>query len=343
MIDLYVVESPLQALSAAEAKALNGDNVESVIFVKYGLDTRHVHNDHLERSVIFGMWNKIVPLRFSKYTGLKYHFSLIFFLLALKKKYCGRVRNLYIGEFRSDWMLYLRCVVDPIRSYLLDDGAATLTVQERYLSKRILWPCERSASVFKKIVKRCLYSVVYDERVAQKLIHLFTSFDVPAAPEQEVLKHSFEFARRNIRIIEDRPEVYYFGAKYSEAGIMTERAEIDFLSGVFCYYKKMGFIVVYIPHRDDSFSKVSKIEKMFGVTIKRLGCAAEVYFSVCGYMPLRIAAAYSSVLNSLRFFRGCEACDSFVIPSSMLESPFREAVGDVYDYYRNIGINVIRL
>lgn len=341
MIDLYVVESPLQALSAAEAKALNGDQVESVIFVKSGLDARQVHNGHLERSISFGEWENVVWLGFSKYTKLKYHLSLIRLLLTIKKRYRGRVRNLYLGEFRSDWMLYLRCVIDPAKTFLLDDGAATLTVQERYLSKNILWPEALSGRFLRDAIKRFLYKWMHDDRVARNMIHLFTSFDIPPAPGQEVLKHSFEFARKNIHVVESKPEVYYFGAKYSEAGIMTVRSEIEFLSMVFDYYKNLGLVVVYVPHRDDSIAKVDLISKKFDVDVRSLDCSAEIYFSLSGYIPFRVAAAYSSVLNNLRFFRGSEGCDSFVIPAPMIERKYRGNISNIYSYYRKVGINIV--
>ena len=81
MIDLYVVESPLQALSAAEAKALSSDEVDSLIFVKYGVCSRKVNNTHLEQAVSFGKWGEVVPLGLSKYKGFKYHIYLILFLI----------------------------------------------------------------------------------------------------------------------------------------------------------------------------------------------------------------------------------------------------------------------
>ncbi|MBF5052775.1 UDP-glucose:glucosyl LPS a 1,2-glucosyltransferase [Alcanivorax venustensis ISO4] len=175
------------------------------------------------------------------------------------------------------------------------------------------------------------------------MIHLFTAFDLQPMPGQILKRHSFEFARRNIKESKVVNEVYYFGAKYSEAGIMTLYDEMNFLEKIFDYYEGANLQVVYVPHRDDSCFKLKIISERFGVSIKRLGCAAELYFSISDYRPSRISAAYSSVLNNLRHFWGGEACDSFVIPESMLNDDYKHAIRDVYSYYQSVGINLIQV
>lgn len=341
MIDLYVVESPLQALSAAEARFASDKKYDAVIIIKKAGVEREVCNGHMWKVVWFGQWDQIKWLNLSEYRGLRHHLSLILFLIKLKRDYRFKVRHLYIGEFRTEWMHYLRCVINPVKTYLLDDGAATLTVQNQCLSQRIYWPDVPTRSYLKKALKRLLYSYIYDQKVARKPISIFTSFDLKPAPGQEIVKHSFELARsvqKNYQVI---PEVYYFGSKYSEAGVMTLDDEIAFLEKMVQYYISKKLSVIYVPHRDDSDVKMKLISGALDMRIKELGCSAELYFSTSNYRPFRVASAYSSVLNNLRLFFGEECCDSFIIPDFMIRPNNIKNIKDVYLYYRRIGLNVV--
>ena len=343
MIDLYVVESPLQALSAAEAKVENGKDVDSVILVRKAGEKRLISDDQIAKAVSFGNWDKVVWFDFSEYSGLSYHLVAIWYLIKLKRAYHGRVRKLYIGEFRSEWMLYLRCAISPLTTYLLDDGAATVTIQNRYLSRGVYWFNGAKESAFKSIVKRLLYLPVYNRQVARSPINLFTAFELSPAPDQEIVRHSFGLIRNSSESFVRCHEVFYFGAKYSEAGIMALEDEMKFLKEVSIYYQKKGLRMVYVPHRDDSCTKISIISDVLGLSIKKMDCPAELYFAMTGHRPYRVSAAYSSVLNNLRFLFGCEVCDSFIIPGSMINGKFSSNISAVYKYYRDIGLNVIDL
>ncbi len=92
------------------------------------------------------------------------HFENKFFLDDISKKYKGRVASLYIGEFRSSFMHMVRAAIKPENVFLLDDGAVSIKVINKYISQGHYYPYDSfyPKGLVKKAVFNTKQSLVND-------------------------------------------------------------------------------------------------------------------------------------------------------------------------------------
>ena len=151
MVDnLFIVESPLQALIAVELSLQFSGQNNGIIYRLMGKG-RERNDDQICKVIERGNWGFSRLLPFSTSGGLAYHLSVRKVVLSLHKEFAGSVRNVFFGEFRSQWTHFFRLALSPEKRVLMDDGAATLTVKKQYIDKRIFTIKNfRSAEVFQK-------------------------------------------------------------------------------------------------------------------------------------------------------------------------------------------------
>lgn len=343
MIDnLFIVESPLQALVAVELSLQFSDQKNGIIYRLSGKG-RERNDNQILKVIERGHWLFSRQATFSTSGGLAYHLSVRSFTLNLKKEFYGSVRNCFIGEFRSQWMHLARLSIAPEKYVLMDDGAATLTAKRQYIDKGIYHPVNifSSASTLKNLVKNILYFGLFDK--AQEEVPLV--FASAFLKKESEFKVDFSYLKEQVvkkSVQQDMPgKAYFFGSKYSEAGIISRDYELKFLASVVNHYKEKGLDLVYCAHRDESAGKLKQIENLGDVDILLPDLPAEIFVLEQHNAVYEIGAAYSSILNNLNIIFPEKSFSSFRLDPCEIRYENRDSINHCYDHIKEKKIPVI--
>jgi hypothetical protein len=351
-VNIFVAESPLQVINCTEA-AFCAKDKKNILIIKLEDFEENVENN-LQIKIVIQLfsWDSIIEYpSFSEKKRIERWMSEIRFIKKIKEIY-PNVNKLFIGEFRAIWMQSIRSITKPKETYLVDDGAITLTIQDLFLSKRDYSPSyfkllqgSNFLNKVKLFIKTIFFWQVLFPRMNSKPIHLFTSFKIIPANGQKVIKNKFshlkEISSKLININKD--EVFYFGSKYSEAGILSLEEELEFLSRVINFFKNKKIKFTYVTHRSDSEKKITLLSSENNVIATRLGVPAELYFLTANNRPAFIAGAYTTSLNNLPYLCSFDKVYVFILPFHLIPSRLK---GEIFRSYKNLiaqGVEVVDL
>lgn len=356
--NLILVESPFQALCALEVSLRYPDNENIIIYIISKTKGREKNNEQIKDILNYCQDCNIKEIPISS-NRLKAHIDYIKLLKYLNRKYSNSVEKLFIGEFRSRWMNQARIAVIPKNTYLIDDGAASTIAINKYIKKGLF--VYDNFFYKKKYTNKFILNIIYGkyERKLSALknepINVFSSFlnkeDIGYLcinkTKINLEKNDFNKVKKffSISINKDKKnnEIYFYGSKYSEAGIISQEYELSILEKIKAYYDNKGMIVRYFPHRADSQEKIMKLKKTFQGMVMEDPELAELYLLKSKYIPIEIAAIYSSILQSLNdlFPEIKKTC--FRLENEKINPNLIENINNLYDHYKKIGINVINL
>lgn len=266
-------------------------------------------------------------------------FSYYSLALSLKKKYKQYDLCLFIGEFRSSWMQLSATLTNPNNKYLLDDGDITISVQKKYLTNNKNHPFVFDGTI-KSFAKSILYLPVLLQKKSKEKLRLFTAFNLTPIGNQVIEKNNYSFTINKYSSNKIKTNlVYYFGSKYSEAKLIGQEIEIDFLRKVFSCYVLEN--VRYIPHRDDSVEKLNAIRKL-GATILEIDLPAEIYLLRSEIEPLVICGACTTVLSNAKKITPEIKIQSFLLPLHHIKDVnLREDIERSYENLAELKVDVI--
>mgnify|MGYP003645636363 CR=1 FL=1 len=338
-LDIFVVSSPYQALSALQAR-VHFESKNSVLIV--GLPSEYQSRSFREimKVVELSGWDRILyvyPEAKNKLVGVFKRWMILRKLEFLTKVNC---RNFFMGDFRVQWIHYFKNLVNPKKSYLLDDGSASITVYKNFFSKGIFYP-EKNGKI-KKFLERLMYFPFFDKKKQENKISMFTSYSFEDECGVGIVNADFSKLKGHFKNYDrfiDKSQVWFFGSPYSEKRIMKEGCEIAFINSCLSWLKRKKYRVVYVPHRFESKKKLEKISKLSGVEIRKLDIPAEAYFLLSRSTPGSIAAVYSSILETLPKIQVMDNIFSFKLPNSYQN----EDIKNVYSYYQENGVKIIDL
>ena len=282
MYNLFYVESPLQMLSAISA-VNKFDQYKAILIVDVSHDDRVNNNEQLLKC-IGNEWHQVYIkkprkgwAKTLKGMGLiKDIINLCYFSL----KYRREIDRYFIGEYRSIDMAILNCFIMPKETILLDDGTFTITAQNHHITNKI--PPYINGTKY-KLFKPLLKNLATP--------NLYSFFDLESSLQKGQINY-FELPRQKKMMI-NKGEIFFFGAKFSESKFMSMSDEIGVLSKIVKLFT--GYEIFYVPHRDEKKSKINKISDL-GFRIKSLGKPAEIYFDETAEMPEIVLSYYSTVL-----------------------------------------------
>lgn len=323
MFDFFCVQSPLQ-LSSAISAAKKFNDREKVLLVclsggdRLNNDSQMMslidHNDWMD--VIFHKKKNVIVKDFFQYVRL----------MALKKRYAGKIGRFFFGEYRDFNMALIGAVLQPQEKILLDDGAFTITAQNHFIKNNI-FPFEKKV---KKLKYRRFSSLLKNE----KHPNLYSFFDLALVDKQVNYYESGSF-KKDVSI--NNNEIYFFGSKFSERNYMGMETELDILYKTFKKYSSCK--IYYIPHRDESQKKIRLIKKI-GYEIKELGVGAECFFDRTHVMPHMVISYFSTVLYSCFIRFNNVSILSLDVRGELLSDYWRKSAETIYHYYDEIGIEV---
>lgn len=348
-INVFAVSTPLQVLGCVEATT-HWHDAKNLLIVSPPLDANDQERAQLRATVARGHWDAVA---FYQWNGMSLWFHHVWKATVLR--YCesllgGRVRRLFIGDVRGEWVHLLRGALRPDRTYVVDDGAATILIQDEYFSQGIAWPPEYHLSAQNGAVvsaaKRVLYGRYERFGLAASIPSLFTSFPVEPidGSGQEVVRHTFATLRGTLSARPATPGVgVHFGSKYSECGVMTLDDERVYLRQVGDYYSRRQLRLEYVAHRAEAPEKLSWLESALGCTVVRPDTPAEMYLGTRAGVPSLVSGGYTSALVTTQAIYSPSEVVAFRIPEDAIAQPMRIRVKCVYDRYADSGIDVVFL
>ncbi|MEZ8985211.1 hypothetical protein OAI_11470 [Vibrio cyclitrophicus FF160] len=319
-VDVFFVQSPLQLISAQEARDFFPQN-KSIIFL-------HVQN---KKDKTFKQMEKCLDEHWGRVYWTKNsskYLNPILFLVFITKiflKYRNRTKRLFYGEFRNYNYAIYESIIRPKESILLDDGAVTVPVQINYIF--------RGRTIFKS---EGLKGRVFNSTLSKKRRpNLFSFFDL----DEFLLPDQINYReKKNKRTIETKDEIYFLGSKMSESGNMSLDDELALLKNVIRLFGHKK--VHYLPHRGESKDKISKVECL-GFFINNLNEPIESFYLKSKLMPYKIISYYSTALYTcyLNFGHQIELVALDVRMKLSTNVPI-DNVDAVYEYYERLGIDV---
>lgn len=341
MIDnLFVVESPLQALVALELNLKLKGQRNGIVY-RVGSTDRYKNNDQIEKVINHGNWDFIKRVSFNSHFSLVNHCKIKSTMNYLKCKRLREVKQLFIGEFRSQWMHLVKAAINPSRLILMDDGAATVVVKREFIDKGVFYPSTlwQSNSFFKGFLKRIIYGRLIDSENLNLPVCLASSF----FKSESLYPVDFSEVRKAFKNESDKSykgAVLYFGSKYSEEKIISREYEINFISSVNNFYKERSKQLIYCSHRDDSKEKIALISQGLGIEVITPDMPSEVFFINAFESVTEVSAAYSSVLNNVSVLFPNVYLRAFKLNFDKVSSKHRVNIDGIYKNYEDKGIKV---
>ncbi len=342
MINLYIVESPLQALCALEI-SLNKKNEKHSIVAKISNGDRVRNDNQILEIISKGSWYSYETIKYRFYNNaLINNAESKFFLLKIEREFKNKVSSLYIGEFRSPFMHMVRVAVKSRKVFLLDDGAVTVKVISNYINKEYYYPydCFYPKNKFKKVAFKLIYGKYIDFEIMNEHIKVLTAFsDNEEFQSEKLLFNNIKSLFKKEQSI-DTCLVYYYGSKYSEAGIINLDYELRFLKNIKNFYDIKNKTVIYFAHRDESEEKLDYISKHLNFEVIVPNTMAELYLLESKVLPSEISGAYTSILNNAKVIFPEIFLRSFKLRSKEIGEKWRKDIELIYEYYRKIDITI---
>ncbi|BAK72691.1 hypothetical protein [Arcobacter sp. L] len=336
-MNLYIVESPFQLLSAVEAsKYFN--NEKSLFVIKYNKKESNVIQ--LKKIKDLFKLNNVIEIK-----PLLSNFDSNLQLLLLLKKFDKEKKNfnrIFIGEYRSFHMRKFFDYFSKAESYCLDDGNITYQIFQLIKEKK-------DEYYFNNGIKGLIKEIVYkmqpilfglNNLEIKRNIKLFTCFDIPK--ENKHIIHDFSNIKKEYKVSNSKNIVYFYGSYLEIIGISKEK-QIEFLEQAMGVFKKLDLEIIYLPHRLESEDKLNLIKDKLNLKIVKNEFPAEIQLLVDGFIPECIASFGSSVLISLpKIFPEIKNVYSFFPTSSILPNRYLEEWEEMKKNYKK-SVKVVEL
>jgi hypothetical protein len=334
LMNVFLVTSPLQLLNALEAQRhfrLPVEVCDLLLLVRGSPGNRQ----QLTRLVDASDWNRMHVVSRSRGNGFLDWLSMQKRLAAFGR---GPVERLFVGNYLSELQRPMVRKLAPRSVWSLDDGTATLWVDE--LRRKIGQCREETRLRLAPLLRRILFGVK-DAHVDR--LNYFTIYPVHPRPGEEVVKNTYERLRDLPKSWQRIEEVYFLGEPYSEDKIMPSvEVYMHYLEDVREHFGDSP--MVYLPHRREDAGKLKVIERGLGVTIKSFGMPVEYALCKHGLRAACIGSFVSSALGNCQvIFRGTVPIKSFQIHPKDVRSSSRPQFEEYYRYYRTLEVDGLRV
>lgn len=303
--NILFVESPLQLLNAYEA--VNFFELDDFYYVIRL--SGNVNNDKQIKEIVnrLGIVNCVfLNLNAQNKKIVDY---LILLLYRFKFIFSSKnIEKIYIGNYDSKFLSLIMKQFINEKIVLLDDGSKTFEIQRTFKPSQHL--------------------------------NLFTMYDILPVGNQIVYKNSYNRILELLRdenVIFDNSSVLFIGSKLSEDGAISDKYYIALLNEISEFYK--GKTIVYVPHRDESKSKLKEIGAINNVEIKVIGYPIEFFGLYESVIPATISSFFSTALMTMKGFYTVDV-ESFSFDYS--HSNEKQEIDNLYEYYKT-EMSVVRL
>lgn len=354
-MNLFVIDTPLQLLNTVEAMAVFPDDDCAIAILlwphwscqvfdaiirdnslgKVAYFPMRVRKQRNEATTFLGR----ISDRLHEYAS---ELSQLFFLRRFGRflsRY-SRVRRLFVGNYRNDYMKHVANRVSHRELILLDDGTDTLrVVNERNFPPEV--PAAAKAGYMRRL-KNAFRTRFLDWDVRQaRVVTYFTSYEIEPAGKDSVVRN--EYAQLSGRLLsrELSDEVYFLGQPLVADGYLADlefTAYLDQIRGAF-----PGKQLYYVPHPRERAADYQGQVTALGFEIRSFSGPVEIALCSAACVPSVVASFFCSALENCSFlFPRQIEIHAFEIPSGDLLCCHR-LVADTYAHFRENRPETIRV
>lgn len=291
MVNLFLVKSPLQLLNAIEANQYFSADI-NILILRFTSNART--NDQMKNLLEIKRWDTVYNIPYSR---IPINFIKEFFLLKKLLKSGLRFNDVFIGDYRLLNFQIFPINLKKSRTFLLDDGTSTFSVQDFYLKNQTEYAGKPFLEKIKKIIAASFFG--FNTKMGEK-IHLFTCYNITPHPGQLILRNEYVFTKTRLlhgRMIRQPNEgIYFIGAKYVEVKLIKEISYLDLMRKIKKHF--IGKKLKYIPHRGESNAKLKRIAEL-GYDLEFFKNIVEIEFLFRKELPEIICGFTSSVLVNI--------------------------------------------
>jgi len=296
----FIVESPLQLLSALEAIFLLKP-YNYLLIVRY---SEQRNNRQLTKIIqdldVDTRYIKFV--HFDSQINIKNSYKIFKFMLwmVIKKR---EVKEIYLGDYNSKILTLLRkYVFNKNKIYYLDDGVATLNIQKNF-SK-------------------------------DNFYHLFTMYNLPPLDKQKITQHHFLYLKNYFKMdtLEKETVVLLLGNKFYEEKLISKEYFFQSLEQLLSFYPDQK--IRYIAHRDEETEKLKYLEQYYGFDVVQYDYPIELYGLYEKKIPSEIVSFLSTALLTMKMIYVDVNVTAYRINLNELLDR-KEGFSNIYKVYEN--------
>lgn len=326
--NLFIVRSPLQFINAIEAKHhfKTQNNILCLIH-----NSSIVNSKQMNQLLMLTTWDKIIEVNSNNQKN-----NLLKNVKFVKSLLKYQFNNIFTGHLGNINITLISSLVKE-KIFLIDDGTATLA-----LHKTILNPNHIKKITLNSLIREYRFKLFgLKSNIKNIKINYFTSFNIEAHANEEIIKNEFLFLKSKfIKKRDDKIDtIYLLGQNLVEIGAMKEEVYIGYLKKIIKYYKNKE--IVYYPHRSEEITSAYEPLKNENFTIESSKQAIEIELLTKGINPSTIASFISSALFTLHQIFPNAIIDSFILNPEDLLSHQKE-IHMIYENQDKI-INQINL
>lgn len=302
MVDLYLLESPLQIRSAITSlDSACFSNSERKIFICRL--NGEVKNDEQMLEAISELSGKVIVKKIKPNKKVKLFYLFIYSYIL---SFYFRVDNIFLGDYRSAWMKCCKFLPFNFNLYYLDDGLATIKLLVNFQS------------------------------IVEEYAQVITSLPLPDHLKNN--KRIFKVCsnKKNVFFMDS---VYFIGSPLIEKNIISKSDLIKFIIKIKNDFPTMD--ITYVPHRSESGYILKDLFTEFNWNVLNTQLPFEDFYEILDRKPRFIVSFYSTVLvNLVNNYNGLNIY-SYKIPSDSICESYRHDVKTVYSYLSELeGIEI---
>ena len=348
MTTVVLVRTPLNVICAREAVSHFGIDPSSVVLGVF---------DHDRPAARRQLWSSLED------TGLLDHVrsvSLLTPIVPVKsmrnvrqmaQHLGGPVDDLIIGSYMLGPFRQLMDLVEPRRTILVDDGAAT----ERVAARRATWTAggradphlrwsnettlentaDRLRGPLGRLLARTAIHPGYYADIASEpdQLTIFTYLELPQSVPDPIVRLTFDSLRADIAGAPRNDATLFLGSPLVRTG-KVDRAE--YLSYLDRAQRTVGDFV-YLPHRHERPEDLRAIEQQTGVTIRHPSRCIELAIGRDLPVPERVVAPWSSALETLAvLLAGVTSIGHLPLPVDSFRPAARTRAARRYDHLASL-------
>jgi hypothetical protein len=336
--NLYIVDGPLQLLNAIEAKtkfAVQGDH--NILVIRYLIG--EVNKRQVINCLKLSTWNQVIEIRpfllnFSTYV------KTLLLVKSLKKKESLKVRYLFIGGFFYQANHFFKINLNPEYSFLLDDGSASIKVQEEMGNRIKIQDLSKGRAQW--FLKKLISQFLGLKLPTYLRYDFFTFFQLVEVIGQERVRNEFLFLGEKFSKKEFNEEkVFFLGAPLVEIKIVSADNYWNSVLQIQEYYFSKNKEFIYVMHRREVQSSSGHIEGL-GIRFVSFDNPIELELLFHDNFPRSIGSFYSSALMSLhQLYNGLDI-RSFRLKKEFISDEYQSNIESIYEYYSSY-IEVVEL
>lgn len=294
---LYLIESPMQLMSAIEAKHYFTP-ANNVLFIRYNGEEKN--NLQIKGLLKYASFDKTYSVTIKE--GCKAAYVKLLYVYAILL--LSQTDILFVGNFKENFMKCVYKLFKKTKRIFLDDGA-----QSSYLYTK-----DKDANMFSYFI--------FEPSVNPLRLYVHNSFEF----FRSQMKNDIKQVLNNI--------VYFIGAPLVEKNLINETQFHFYFSRIVKLYNDNGKTIRYISHRSEN---AYKLRRYGSVEVCRLDEPIELFLLQSSVVPSSVASFYSAALYSIQMMFHDYISDivSYYLPTSEMHVR-QEVKSNIEEVYKTL-------